>query len=130
MKDEMVTATKKVNGVEYGAMVHFQVPETCEEMKEQWGDSIGVSNAVANARIGLQAAIRRRVEKAIAEAEKAGTEPVVDEQAISTELSGYKPGEAAAKKDPIESLLGKFQSLPEDKQADLLKQLKDKAKGK
>lgn len=130
MKQEMVTATKKINGVEYAATVPFDVPESCEEMKEQWGDSIGVSNAAANARVGLQAAIRRRIEKALAEAEKAGTEPSVDENAIATELAGYKPGEAAAKKDPIESLLGKFQSLPEDKQGELLKQLKDKAKGK
>lgn len=128
MKQEMVTATKKVNGTEYAATVPFDVPETAEEAKEAWGDSVTVSNAIANARIGLQAAIRRRIEKALAEAEKAGVEPSVDENAISTELAGYKPGEAAAKKDPIESLLGKFQSLPEDKQAELLKELKNKAK--
>jgi len=130
MKQELVTATKKVNGVDYAVSVPFDVPETCEEAKEVWGDSITVSNSIANARIGLQAAIRRRIEKAAAEAEKAGTELSLDEQAIQSELSNYKPGEAAAKKDPIEALLGKFGSLPEEKQAELLKQLKAKASGK
>ena len=105
MKQEMVTATKKVGGVEYAATVPFDVPESCEEMKEQWGDSVAVSNAIANARIGLQAAIRRRIEKALAEAEKAGVEPQVYEQAISTELAGYKPGEAAPRKDPVDVIM-------------------------
>lgn len=128
MKQEMVTATKKIKDMEYAVSVPFDVPETAEEAKEAWGDSVTISNAIANARIGLQAAIRRRIEKAAAEAEKAGTEVSVDESAIQTELAGYKPGEAAAKKDPIESLLGKFASLPEEKQAEMLKQLKEKAK--
>jgi len=130
MKEEQVTATKKIDGVEYAASVPFQVPESCDEMKENWGDAVAVSNAAANARVGLQAAIRRRIEKTVKEATEAGTTPKVDESAIANELAGYKPGEAAPKKDPIESLLGKFQSLPEEKQADLLKQLKAKASGK
>lgn len=128
MKQETVTATKKIDGVEYAASVNFDVPETTEEMKEIWGDQVAVSNAIANSRVGLQAAIRRRIEKAIKEATEAGTEPKVDETAIQTELAGYKPGEAAPKKDPVESMLGKFQSLPEEKQAELLKELKAKAK--
>jgi len=130
MKEEQVTATKKIDGTEYAASVPFQVPESCDEMKENWGDAVAVSNAAANARVGLQAAIRRRIEKTVKEATEAGTTPKVDESAIANELAGYKPGEAAPKKDPIESLLGKFQSLPEEKQADLLKQLKAKASGK
>lgn len=130
MKEELVTATKKIDGEEYAASVNFQVPESCDEMKEVWGDTIGVSNAIANARIGLQAALRRRIEKAADEAKKAGTPINIDQNAIAEELSGYKPGEAAAKKDPIEALLGKFASMPEEKQDELLKQLKAKASGK
>ena len=130
MKRETVTATKKNEGVEYAASVNFDTPETTEEMKELWGDQVTVSNAIANARIGLQAAIRRRLEKTIKEATEAGAEIRINEAGIQAELVNYKPGEAAAKKDPIESLLGKFQSLPDEKQAELLKQLKAKAKGK
>lgn len=122
MKTESVTATKKIEGVEYQASVDFQVPETADEMKEQWGDSVTVSNASANAKIGLQSAIRRRIEKQVKE------NGSVDMAAISTELSGYKPGEAAPKKDPVDALLGKFQGLPEEKQAEILKALKAKAK--
>jgi len=103
MKEEQVTATKKIDGTEYAASVPFQVPESCDEMKENWGDAVAVSNAAANARVGLQAAIRRRIEKTVKEATEAGTTPKVDESAIANELAGYKPGEAAPKKDPIES---------------------------
>ena len=130
MKKEQVTATKKNEGIEYAASVNFDTPETCDEMKEQWGDQVAVSNAVANSRVGLQAAIRRRIEKTIKEATEAGAEIKVDESAIQAELVNYKPGEAAPKKDPVESLLGKFQSLPDEKQAELLKELKAKAKAK
>lgn len=124
MKAEQVTATKKIDGQDYQATVEFQVPETADEMKEVWGDSITVSNAAANARIGLQSAIRRRIEKQVKE------NGSVDMKAIADELAGYKPGEAAPKKDPVDALLGKFQSLPEEKQAEILKQLKQKAQGK
>lgn len=124
MKTEQVTATKKIDGQDYQATVDFQVPETADEMKEVWGDSITVSNAAANARIGLQSAIRRRIEKQVKENGK------VDISTIASELAGYKPGEAAPKKDPVDALLGKFQSLPEEKQAEILKQLKAKAQGK
>lgn len=128
MKQEQVTATKKIDGVEYVASVPFDVPETTEEMKEAWGDQVAVSNAIANSRVGLQAAIRRRIEKQVKEATEAGNTPAVDESGIQTDLAGYKPGEAAPKKDPVASLLGKFKSLPEEKQAELLKELKAKAK--
>lgn len=130
MKSESVTTTKKIDGIEYAATVNFEIPETLKEMGEVWGDQVSVSNAIANSRVGLQAAVRRRLEKQVKEATEAGSTPSIDEAGIQAELAGYKPGEVAAKKDPVESMLGKFQSLPEDKQAELLKELKQKAKNK
>jgi|SRR6056297_604198 len=130
MQQKSVTATKKLEGMEYGATVDFEVPENCEEMAQIWGDSVGTSNAVSNAVVTLQGAIRRRIEKLHKKAKEDGKEGADKEDiqsVVTQELSGYKPGEATPKTDPVDAMLNKFDSLSEDKQNELINQLKAKA---
>ena len=130
MQQKSVTATKKLDGIEYGASVDFEVPESCEEMAQVWGDQIGTSNATSNAVVTLQSAIRRRIEKLHKKAKEEGKEEADKEEiqsVVTQELSGYKPGMAQPKTDPVDAMLNKFDSLSEDKQNELINQLKAKA---
>ncbi len=129
MQTKSVTASRKIDGEEYSVSANLEVPETLDEAKDLWGEEITLSNAESNVVISFQGLQRRRLEKMVKEAKEKGEEPDLQaiNQQVATDLAGYKPGKAAPKTDPIESMLSKFQSLPEDKQAELIEQLKAKA---
>lgn len=129
MQTKSVTASKKIDGQEYSVTTNLEVPETLDEAKEMWGEEVSLSNAESNVVVSFQGLQRRRLEKMVKDALEKEEEPDLQaiNQQISTDLAGYKPGKAAPKTDPIESMLAKFSSLPEDKQAELIEQLKAKA---
>jgi len=91
--------------------------ETLEESVEMFGAEAMNSNAFANWRVTLQAAIRR------------GHEANKTDEQIQTELEEAKMGIAVtgAVVDPIQASLVKFKTMNQDEQADYLEKLKEAA---
>ena len=88
--------------------------ETIEESVEMFGGEAVNTNAYANWRVTLQAAIRR------------GHEANKTDEQIQDELAEAKMGVAVtgAAVDPIQASLLKFKTMNEEEQADYLEKLK------
>jgi len=88
--------------------------ETVEESIEMFGGEAVNSNAFANWRVTLQAAIRR------------GHEANKTDDQIMDELAGAKMDVAVAggRVDPIQASLAKFKTMTTDEQADYLDKLR------
>lgn len=96
-----------------------QYGETVEESTEMFGAEAVNSNAFANWRVTLQAAIRR------------GHEAGKTDEEIQNELEGAKMGVAVSggAVDPIQASLAKFKLMNSEEQADYLEKLKEAAAG-
>ena len=93
--------------------------ETLEESTEMFGADAVNSNAWANWKVTLQAAIRR------------GHEAGKTDEQIVEELAAAKMGVAVSGGaiDPIQASLAKFKLMDEDEQAAYLEQLREAAAG-
>lgn len=102
---------------ETAAVVNYG--ETVEESVEMFGGEAVNSNAFANWRVTLQAAIRRSHE--------AGK----NDEAIMDELADAKMGVAVSggRVDPIQASLAKFKTMSPEEQAGYLDQLRAAAEG-
>ena len=122
MKQEVVSAIVPANAekgtAEISASVTVNYGETAEESIAMFGADAVNSNAFANWRVTLQANIRGAL--------KRGEAP----ESIAARLSGAKMGVAAtgAKIDPVQAYLAAFQNATPEKQAEMLKELKERAK--
>ena len=104
----IIDVTAKKNDAE--GTVPFDFGEDLEEMVSLFGESVTFSNARAQMKIGLQAAMRRRLE--------AG-QPVAD---LAT---AYKPGVQLERiVDPIAAAKAKFATMDDDERAEFLESLR------
>lgn len=105
----VIEVTAKKDGSE--GNVSFDFGENLEEMVGLFGEGVTFSNARAQMKIGLQAAMRRRLE--------AG-QPVDD---LST---SYKPGVQMERiVDPIAAAKAKFATMSDEDKAAFLSDLRD-----
>jgi hypothetical protein len=122
MKQETVSAKVPANAEkgteEMSATVIVDTPETIEEAVAMFGGSAVLSNALAHWDVVLQANIRSGLKK--------GESP----ESIATRLRNAKMGVAStgAKVDPIQNYLAVFQNATPEKQAEMLRELKERAK--
>ena len=91
--------------------VMIDLGENLQDATEKFGEEVVYTNFKASAVITAQAACRRYMEKGL------------DDDAIQSKLSAWKPGVAAERvADPMSSIMSKFNSLSaEDKAATLAK---------
>jgi len=125
MQEKTVTAKKTIDGTPYEATVPFNVPETLEEASKVWGEEVTLSNAVSAAVVSLQAGIRRRID---AGGKATPPKDIAEITEIAkSDLANWKPGVAAAKTDPVDALLAKFDGMSEEQKGQLIAMLKEKA---
>jgi hypothetical protein len=122
MKSETISAKVPAN-VEKGteelsATITVNSPETVEEAVQMFGGPAVLSNALAHWEVVLQANIRGGLRKGEAPA------------SIAARLAGAKMGVASTgtKVDTQQAYLAMFQSATPEKQAEMLKELKERAK--
>ena len=124
MKKETVAAKVPANVekgiVEMNASIVVDAPETVEEAIQMFGGPAVLSNAMANWAVTLQSNIRGGLRR--------GESP----EAIATRLATAKMGVAAtgAKVDPVQAYLAMFQNANPEKQAEMLRELKERAQKK
>lgn len=102
------------------ASVSVQYAETTKEAVEMFGEEAILSNALANWKVTIQGNIRSGLRR--------GEKP----EALSARLTTAKMGiaQAGVKVDPVQAYLAMFQGATPDKQAEMLKELKDRASTK
>jgi len=127
MQEKTVTAKKTIDGTPYEATVPFNVPETLEEASKVWGEEVTLSNAVSAAVVSLQAGIRRRIDAGAKATPPKDIAEITD--IAKSDLANWKPGVAAAKTDPVDALLAKFDGMSEEQKGQLIAMLKAKAAG-
>jgi hypothetical protein len=108
-----VTATKNSRSL----TVEYEFGAYLQEAVKLFGEDVVFQNAVQSMKISLQALIRR------------GFDQGLDDAEITARAQQWKPGVSAGRSaaDPIQAVLSKWRTLPEDKKAELLRQLKSMA---
>lgn len=114
-----VPANKEKGVKEMKAAISVNYAETVAEALKMFGEEAVLSNAFANWRVTLQANIRGGL--------KRGETP----EAIQKRLAEAKMGVAAtgARVDPQTAFIAQFKSATPEKQAEMLKMLKNAAQG-
>ena len=116
MKDLTVTAKYGTGDEAVSTVVVVKAPETIEEAIEQCGGEAVLSNALANWKVTVQAAIRRF--------KKAGK----SDEEVQTALKDLKMGVALERvSDPKAAMLAKFAAMDAEGKAAFIKELTAKA---
>ena len=121
MKKETVSAVvpeNKEKGISaMTAAISIDVPESIEEATSMFGGPAVLTNALANWKVTLQGNIR------------SGLKRGESAEAIATRLASAKMGVAAtgSKVDPVQAYLAMFQAATPEKQAEMLRELKNRA---
>ena len=119
MKTYEVTAKKQIGDEQREVTVTTEFGETVEESVQAFGGDVVNSNFIANAKIALQAAMRRLMEAGKADVEIAAT------------CADWRPGVSIQRSvDPAAAMLAKFGSMTADEQAEYIEALKARAAGK
>lgn len=93
--------------------VNYDFGDNLQDAVTKFGEDVVFSNMQQSMKISLQALIRRGFDKG-----------VTDEE-IAAQAAGWKPGVAAQRTaDPVAAIMAKWQGIPAEKRAELLKQLK------
>jgi hypothetical protein len=98
---------------------YVNCPETIEEAIQMFGGESVLSNAIANWKITIRAAIKRPADKGVSQAE---IQANVKDAKMGTVITGGKI-------DPIQASLAKFKTMTVEEQAAFLEQLKAAAAG-
>ena len=105
----VIEVSAKKNDTE--ATINYDFGENLEEMVEKFTDSVVFTNARANMKIVLQAAMRRRIE--------AG-------QPVDDLATTWKPGVQMERiVDPIAAAKAKYATMDEDQRAAFLEELRN-----
>ena len=105
----VIEVSAKKNDTE--ASINYDFGENLEEMVEKFTDSVVFTNARANMKIVLQAAMRRRIE--------AG-------QPVDDLATTWKPGVQMERiVDPIAAAKAKYATMDEDQRAAFLEELRN-----
>jgi hypothetical protein len=103
-----IEVTAKKNDAE--ATINYDFGENLDEMKEKFGDNVTFTNARAQMKIVLQAAMRRRLE--------AG-------QPVDDLADNWKPGVQMERiVDPIAAAKAKYATMSDDERAAFLEELR------
>ena len=93
--------------------VSYDFGDNLQDAVAKFGEEVVFSNMQQSMKISLQALMRRGFDKGITDEE------------ITAQAASWKPGVAAQRtSDPVAAIMGKWASIPADKRAELLKQLK------
>ncbi len=109
MSSETVKATKNNITVE----ASYDFGDNLAEMQEKFGEEVTYSNARQNMRVGIQAMMRRMIEKG------------ETEENIQNAVASYVPGVGGQKQDPVEKFKAKWANLSEEEREKLLDELKN-----
>lgn len=112
-----VPANKEKGTPEVSGQVTIAMPETIEEAVKAYGAEAVLSNAIGNWTLSIQAAIRSAIKR---------NEPT---ESYQTRISQAKMGVTLRSPavDPHQAFLAMFQNSDPAKQAELIKQLQEKA---
>lgn len=91
---------------------NYDFGSSVEEAKEKFGEAVVLSGFIAHSVVQLQSRMRA--------AAKAGND-------IQTTIDAWKPGVAAPRKDPVETMEARFEKMTPEQQADLIEKLRAKA---
>lgn len=102
-----------INASKNNVTVHadYDFGENLEAMRQKFGDEIVYSNARQQMKIGIQALMRRKIEKG------------ENEAAIKQAVAEYVPGMAGERQDPVEKFKSRWASLPDGEREAILKEL-------
>ena len=93
--------------------VSYDFGDNLQDAITKFSEDVVFSNMQQSMKISLQALIRRGFDKGLADEE------------IINQAAAWKPGVAAQRtSDPVGAVLAKWATLPAEKKAELLKQLK------
>lgn len=106
-----IEVVAKKNGRE--VVTNYDFGDNLNEATEKFTADVVFTNFRQAAKISLQAIIRRGIEKGL------------DDNAIAQQCATWKPGVALERTiDPATSIMAKWNTLPPEQRAELLKQLK------